>query len=189
MLAERLDLGDLENASPLYSLPLDEQNFQFYEEYSGRPWTEVSALLDSGHAALKSAVTALPEQYLTEADRFPWQDGRPLWQRIGHIGFYHPLYHLAETYRDRGDREQAQALVVEATDGMASLSEESPFVGTYAYNLACFYTLGGEKEQALKRLRRAFELRPDLIGWSKQDSDLDSLRDVPGYLALLQADS
>ena len=70
---------------------------------------------------------------------------------------------------------------------LISLSEESPFVGTYAYNLACFYALGGEKEQALKRLRQAFELRPDLIEWSKQDSDLDSLRDDPGYVALLDS--
>jgi tetratricopeptide (TPR) repeat protein len=188
LIAERLDPANLDNPSPLYALPVDEQNFQFYDEYAGHPWPEVRALIDRGYYNLRAAIEALPDEYLSEGDRFPWQDGRPLWQRIGHIGFYHPLYHLAELYRDRGDREQARALIVEATDGMSSLSGEAPYIGSYAYNLACFFALAGEKEQALKRLRQAFELRPDLIEWSKQDSDLDSLRDDLGYLTLLNPD-
>jgi tetratricopeptide (TPR) repeat protein len=188
IVAERLDLADRDNPSPLYSLPLDEQNFQFYEEYAGQPWNEIRLLLERGYREIRAATEALPEEYLSELDRFPWQDGRPLWQRIGHNAFYHSLYHLAPLYLDRGDRGHAAALMVEATDGMSSLSGEAPFIGSYAYNLACFYALEGEREQALNRLRQAFELRPSLIEWSKQDSDLESLRDDPDYVALVSPD-
>ena len=188
IVAERLDLADRDNPSPLYALPLDEQNFQFYDEHAGQPWPEVRALIENGYRDLRAAVEALPDEYLSEVDRFPWQDDRPLWQRIGHMGFYHPLYHLAELYLERGNRTHAHEVLLEATDGMSTMSAEAPFIGSYAYNLACFYALEGEKEQALDRLRQAFENRPSLIEWSKQDSDLDSLRDDPDYLALVSAD-
>jgi hypothetical protein len=189
LLAERLDLDDHDNPSPLYALPLDEQNFEFYEEYAAKPWPEVRSLVDRGYREIQAATEALAEGYLSDVDRFPWQDGRPIWQRIYHIAYYHPLYHLAPFYLDRGDRAGAHALMVEATDGILALSDETPFVGVYAYNLACFYALEGEKAAALKRLQVAFEHRPSLIEWSKQDSDLDSLREEPEYLALVGPDS
>jgi hypothetical protein len=43
----------------------------------------------------------------------------------------------------------------------------------------------GDKEVAIKKLEEAFPLSPDMIEWSKSDSDLDNIRDEPGYLALV----
>ena len=131
----------------------------------------------------------MPEEYFSEVDRFPWQDGRPLWQRIYHMGYYHPLYHLASHYLQRGDRKRARALMVEATDGVSSMPDAAPFIGAYAYNLACFYALEGEREEALLRLRQAFEYRPSLVEWSKEDSDLDSLHEDPDFLALVSPEA
>jgi hypothetical protein len=39
--------------------------------------------------------------------------------------------------------------------------------------------------QAVAELEEAFELNPDLIQWSKKDSEIDPLRKEPGYLKLL----
>ena len=52
------------------------------------------------------------------------------------------------------------------------------------YNLACVYALSGLKDKALPALKEAFALNPGLLEWSKQDSDLNSLRQEPEFLAL-----
>jgi hypothetical protein len=55
------------------------------------------------------------------------------------------------------------------------------------YNLACFFALIGEKEKALNNLKTAFIARPDLIEWSKNDNDLDALREDSDFKALFSA--
>jgi tetratricopeptide (TPR) repeat protein len=54
--------------------------------------------------------------------------------------------------------------------------------GVVQYNLACHYALAGETETAIKKLREALELNPELAEWSKEDSDLASIREEPGYI-------
>jgi tetratricopeptide (TPR) repeat protein len=49
------------------------------------------------------------------------------------------------------------------------------------YNLACFESLAGEKEQALEHLRRAFELNPGFFEFAQTDTDLDPIRADPGF--------
>lgn len=49
--------------------------------------------------------------------------------------------------------------------------------GSFLYNLACFYTLQNQLEQAVARLQEALTLAPDLIEWSMSDPDLVALRD------------
>ena len=48
--------------------------------------------------------------------------------------------------------------------------------GVVQYNLACQYALLGQPESAIHALRQALQLNPDLLEWSKQDPDLDSIR-------------
>jgi len=38
----------------------------------------------------------------------------------------------------------------------------------------------------VRKLDDAFSLSPDMIEWSKMDTDLDNIRDEPGYLALIR---
>lgn len=38
--------------------------------------------------------------------------------------------------------------------------------------------------RAIEELRKSLQLSPQLVEWSKQDTDLDSLRDDPAYQAL-----
>ena len=52
------------------------------------------------------------------------------------------------------------------------------------YNLACCYALAGQAEKAMDALREALRLAPDLTEWSKQDTDLVSLRERPDYQSL-----
>jgi hypothetical protein len=53
------------------------------------------------------------------------------------------------------------------------------------YNLACCEALSGRKEDAIAHLRVAFEGRPSLRDLAKEDTDLDPLRDEPGFRELV----
>ena len=72
----------------------------------------------------------------------------------------------------------------ETTKTLLTLDESSQWQGQYIYNLGCFYAQTGENEKAIKNLGRAFPFDQDLIEWSKTDTDLDGIRDEPGFKAL-----
>src|SRR5215210_2667965 len=54
-----------------------------------------------------------------------------------------------------------------------------------AYNIACDYALLGEKEQALKWLEKAFEMRFLSLQNAQTDTDLESIRNEPRYRNLV----
>jgi mannose-6-phosphate isomerase-like protein (cupin superfamily) len=57
-----------------------------------------------------------------------------------------------------------------------------PEMAATHYNLACFRALAGDREGALEAVNRAYELEPDNVRkWAENDSDLDSIRDDPGF--------
>jgi quercetin dioxygenase-like cupin family protein len=53
------------------------------------------------------------------------------------------------------------------------------------YNLACIESLAGRKSEAVENLRRAVELNPDFGPMAKDDSDLDAIRDEPGFAEIV----
>ena len=54
------------------------------------------------------------------------------------------------------------------------------------YNAGCIYALLGMKQEALHSLEKAFQAGLTLIGWYKNDSNLDSLRNEPRFVKLLE---
>ncbi len=54
------------------------------------------------------------------------------------------------------------------------------------YNLACQYSLLGTTAEAIRELQEALTLNPGLTDWSKQDPDLDAIRDEPEYQAIYE---
>jgi len=61
-----------------------------------------------------------------------------------------------------------------------------PDNATAHYNLACSLALVRRKADALRALHRAVELGYDDHRWMADDSDLDCLKDSPGFQALLE---
>jgi quercetin dioxygenase-like cupin family protein len=54
----------------------------------------------------------------------------------------------------------------------------------YQYNLACFLSLAGRREEAVAAFRRAFELALEPVSeWAAGDSDLDPIRDEVSAIA------
>jgi len=64
--------------------------------------------------------------------------------------------------------------------------ELSPDDRGVLYNLACYYSLSGEKETAIDCLEKAAAVGRVTKEWIEHDSDLDPLREEPRYLALLE---
>jgi tetratricopeptide (TPR) repeat protein len=70
-----------------------------------------------------------------------------------------------------------------ATAILARALEEHPDNPNVLYNLACCEALAGHGGQALEHLRRSAELDPRVVDWASADSDLDPIRDEPGFPA------
>lgn len=70
-----------------------------------------------------------------------------------------------------------------AYDFAAQGLEEHPDEANLHYDLACFAAMAGRRETALDHLRRAFDANPRAREWAKDDTDLDPIRDDPGWPA------
>jgi adenylate cyclase len=89
------------------------------------------------------------------------------------------LYLGATAFLQGGQREKGlewarRAVAVDPTD-----------TGTL-YNVACLYSVGGMKDEAMEYLEKAVANGFAQKAWIENDSDLDPLRDMPRYKALLQ---
>ena len=159
-------------------------NDAHFEAYRDRSWADTLAEAEETYRALVALTQSLSVEALTNPQHFALANGRALAQSIIGNGFTHPEAHLAQLYVERGQREHANQVQLEVTALLEAIPEERKAA---RYNLACYYALSGQKAQALAELAQALTTNPDLIEWSKQDSDLNSLRDDPAYQALYQS--
>lgn len=88
-----------------------------------------------------------------------------------------PSAHYAYFYL--GEKDKA----VEYMDSL--LAANADRAGT-RYDAACLYSLMGEKEKAVDYLRQAFEMGFRRLAHIKTDDDLDGLRDMPEFKALIE---
>lgn len=80
-------------------------------------------------------------------------------------------------------RKGLRAEALELDRRLAALRPDDCVV---SYNLACSLALTGQRRDALKTLRRALEAGYDDFEYLHLDSDLDALRELPAYKALLR---
>lgn len=113
---ERLMLGWLEAAlrgeTPVVYTPdyiedgtnqtIDRLNEKLYEENKSLSLDEVLTSFRAAHPLSIKAVEAFSEEDLTEPNRFPWRNGRPLWWLVAGNTFGHYREHLEVMQRDQG---------------------------------------------------------------------------------------
>ena len=73
-----------------------------------------------------------------------------------------------------GDHEAAVRI-------MEEVHAERPDDPPTLYDLACFESLAGRREDALEHIRQAFERDPSLCELAVDDTDLDPIRDDPAF--------
>jgi hypothetical protein len=178
-------IGVSEARSPIGSEDLDHENTILFKEYHDKTWDEVLRLAADTFQRVVAQVESFGEQELARCEKFfPWQGERPLWRLIVGSGNIHPIGHMAEFHRNRGNREQAGKMIGEMARSMVDLDEGSAWQGEVKYSLACHYSLLGVKTEAIRELQESLVLNPRLIDWAKEDPDLDAIRDEPEYQAI-----
>jgi hypothetical protein len=73
----------------------------------------------------------------------------------------------------------------EVADRGRDLVDAHPELPLLNYNLACCESLAGRPSDAIEHLRRALEQREELRSLAAEDSDLDPIRDQPGFRELV----
>ncbi len=163
-------------------------NDEVYEANKDRSWEDVLAWATEVNHQLHTVFDAVSDEMLQDIAGPEGTGGLPLWQNVAFTGGYHPMHHIADIYLERGDFQGAQSVQERVAEGLAALDDSDAWQGRTLYNLACFYALHDKPQRALTLLETAMKLSPNLIEWSKQDGDLDSLRELPEFQALVVDD-
>lgn len=108
------------------------------------------------------------------------------WQQIIFNNYTHTLDHLSRFFLEHNDQPRADLIQENIAEELSQLDDRPTWQGNTRYNLACFYAITGQPAKAIPLPREALQLNPSLADWSKQDSDLNSLRQNPDYRALLR---
>ena len=164
-------------------LEINDQNFAAFSQMT---WPEIQQLSEQTQCAALELVQALSEEDLRNEQFIPDRQEAPLWQQIVSTCVTHSIFHLSDFYMRTGDLEQANRLQEETAHSLVDLDPSESWQSVVIYNLACHHALTGKKEKAIRGLQKALSLNPGLIEWSKQDTDLDSLRQENEYQALYQ---
>jgi hypothetical protein len=161
--------------------PENERNFAAQQH---RPWSEIIDESDRLFRETKQVIPQLSDAQLTE----PQQVGSAeikLSERVVSDFMEHPAEHLTQLYRERGETARAEAQEDATVEVISELFGKNNTMYGYAiYNLGCFYARNGETDRAIAAVGEALPLIPSLVEWSKQDTDLDSLRQIPAFQAL-----
>ena len=154
---------------------IDEVNAEMHEARAAWPWDDVLAEADQVSDQLVAQVQAADPPVLLGPDSL-------LGSTFGN-GASHALEHLPQLARRVGDESAVDALAAELARLASSGSIPERDAATLVYNLACFQALAGRLDAARDLLPGAFRLRPDLLEWGLEDSDLAALHDELAALA------
>ena len=133
-----------------------------------------------------------------------YEDSWELWVELGHTlsrkqeyeeaaeafmtattlepGEFWPWLYLGHAQRDLGDYESA----IESTENALRIEIGQNELDMANYNLACYYALSGRNEEAMVYLKQALENNDSIKEWAREDTDLDSLRNEPGFEFLVE---
>ena len=165
---------------------IDHANEEVYHQYANHSWVEIKAFAKDSCNVMKAALHNLGDDGLQHINFFPWHNNRPLWRFVVGNVYTHPFIHLSDWHINKGNVECAAEMYQEMTEHLSELDDSPDWQGTIRYNVACSYSLLGNKEKAITTLREALQLNPDLKEWSQQDSDFDPIREEAEYQALYE---
>jgi tetratricopeptide (TPR) repeat protein len=97
-------------------------------------------------------------------------------------GEFWPWLYLGHAQRDLEDYASA----IESTENALRIEIGQNEMNMANYNLACYYALSGRNEEAMVFLKQALENNGPMKEWAREDSDLDSLRNEPGFEFLVE---
>lgn len=162
----------------------EELNLEFFEKHHARSWDEILEYREQTQQSLFKELEAMPEADLKLTEGIPMLAGRPFWRMAVGIAYTHPMGHLRDPVLARGDFARAVEMQEDVCRLLSELDDDDAWMGAQRYNLACIYSLVGQKEKAIRILRGALKMTPELMEWSKEDPDFKPIREHPDYKAI-----
>ncbi|MGH7765328.1 MAG: TPR end-of-group domain-containing protein [Candidatus Dormibacteraceae bacterium] len=100
--------------------------------------------------------------------------------------YIHPRNHMFEYLNENGDAAGAARVFEEAVRDMREADAPPLILGAAVYNLACLRATQERTKESLALLEEATRMRTDLKAAAADDAQLASLRDDPGFQALVK---
>ncbi len=162
----------------------DKSNREIFEKYQAHTWNDVHAMIRDAYARADTYLEHTSDEDLQTLIESEGQQ-RARWTLIAGNHVTHPMIHLWEyLHRHNHDDVLTELFGESFADRLLAVGDDPAWRGPVLYNLACIHALSGQTQQAIEKLKEGLQLAPNLIEWSKEDSDLDALRDEPAYQAL-----
>lgn len=177
-------LDELQQSPP--DVPdFQDRNRQNFLATCSEPWEQIHAAYHQSLDALCARLDNFSDADLTESNRFPrLRQGATLESVLLGNSYSHTTTHLAELVTKFDSPAAALRLHEDTAQNLIAYDPAPHNRGTALYNLACAYALSDNVARATELLREAFPLRPDLLEFSKQDTDFDKVRNTPEFQSL-----
>jgi hypothetical protein len=176
-----LDAGRMGSKAPDLGDDLDATNARFYEDNKDKTSDEVKSEVRASYDELDAAIAACTDDDLTK----PRPSGGLLWHVVPGNCHGHLAEHLMFWHLEQGNEEAAEAAQQWVYELVRTQFPEPKAVAAATYNFGCFYVRVGRDDEALFRLRHAFELDPSLKETASKDPDLDRIRNHRELVELL----
>jgi tetratricopeptide (TPR) repeat protein len=161
----------------------DAENEKIYAANENKSADDVKAEARSSFDVLQAAIEACSDaDFIKPHPRAP---KAPLWQVVPGNGHSHLGQHIMFWHLEQGNEEAAEAAQQWVYDIDAAEFPDDKSMAASSYNLGCFYSRVGRTDEALYRLKHAFELDPSLRNIALTDPDLDRMRNDPELVALI----
>lgn len=159
----------------------DKVNDGVFIEHINQPFNEALSDLYKSFKESIGIIKSFSADELNDKKRYEYLNDRTMIDHsLGTLG-WHVMHHISDFYVKNGQKNKAIAQQEKFAEKMRNFPT---WKANANYNLACFFAMNGENKRAIKSLKTAFVNRPDLLEWSKSDSDLDALREDADFKAL-----
>jgi tetratricopeptide (TPR) repeat protein len=161
----------------------DDENAKIYIANQDKSADEVKSDARRSFDDLEAAIEACSDADFTKPH--PRAPQAALWQIVPGNGHAHLGQHLMFWHLEQGNEEAAEAAQQWVYDIDRAEFPDPKSMAASSYNFGCFYSRVGRADEALRRLKHAFELDPSLKHIALTDPDLDRMRNDPDLAALI----
>jgi len=165
-----------EGALPDYG-DIDHANLVIYHQNVNKTWSEVWVQLESAYRMVLDRL----EQVDEEIFKTPIGEGSTFGRVLIGNTFIHWLDHMIHWYLEHNDQENAERLLDLEMRGLLGYDSSPNTQAVAKYNQACFFAKTCQNDKAVRLLSEAFQLRPNLVDWSRKDPDLLTLHGYSEY--------
>lgn len=161
-------------------------NDEIWEKHQSETWEEALGMWEKACRDVIRGLEPFSDEELGSNRTFTWLGEQAPAEYIPGLIYVHAMFHKQYIYTRNGMIDATLACADKVYQTLESLDSTPAGQGKNLYNKACAYALAGRKSEAIRMVKEALKLAPNLMEWSRQDTDLDCLRETPDFKAIYQ---